>query len=129
MENLAALAFEMEFDEDVAPWAQSRECVLHSTWTEREAREAHASAHWHCEIDEEDIPLVSPGQQVLIGADAFPDRVFEGRVQEITPKGDPIARSFRVRIALSGDTPLRTGMTADCNILIDRRERRKGKKS
>ena len=74
------------------------------------------------EIDEEDIPLVSPGQQVLIGADAFPDRVFEGRVQEITPKGDPIARSFRVRIALSGDTPLRTGMTADCNILIDRRE-------
>ena len=55
MENLAALAFEMEFDEDVAPWAQSRECVLHSTWTEREAREAHASAHWHCEIDEEDM--------------------------------------------------------------------------
>ena len=43
-------------------------------------------------------------------------------MQEITPKGDPIARSFRVRIALSGDTPLRTGMTADCNILIDRRE-------
>ena len=27
-----------------------------------------------------------------------------------------------MRIALPADTPLRTGMTADCNILIDRRE-------
>ncbi len=74
------------------------------------------------EIDEEDIPLVTPGQQVLIGADAFPDRIFEGRVDEITPKGDPIARSFRVRIALPTDTPLRTGMTADCNIIVDQRD-------
>lgn len=74
------------------------------------------------EIDEEDIPRVHPGQQVLIGADAFPDQVFEGRVTEITPKGDPVARSFRVRIALPEDTPLRTGMTADCNILVARRD-------
>lgn len=74
------------------------------------------------EIDEEDIPRVAPGQTVLIGADAFPGQVFEGRVQEITPKGDPVARSFRVRIALPGDTPLRTGMTADCNIVVARRD-------
>lgn len=74
------------------------------------------------EIDEEDIPRVTPGQTVLIGADAFPGQVFEGRVQEITPKGDPVARSFRVRIALPGDTPLRTGMTADCNIVVARRD-------
>jgi RND family efflux transporter MFP subunit len=73
------------------------------------------------EIDEEDIPRVRPGQQVLIGADAFPDQVFEGQVTEITPKGDPVARSFRVRIGLPEDTPLRTGMTADCNIVVERR--------
>ena len=74
------------------------------------------------EIDEEDIPRVTPGQTVLIGADAFPGQVFEGRVQEITPKGDPVARSFRVRIALPAEAPLQTGMTADCNILVARRD-------
>ncbi len=30
------------------------------------------------EVDEEDIALVQPGQKVLIHADAFPDRVFNG---------------------------------------------------
>lgn len=74
------------------------------------------------EIDEEEIPRVHPGQAALIGADAFPGRVFEGQVQEITPKGDPVARSFRVRIAVPKETPLRTGMTADCNILVARRD-------
>lgn len=73
------------------------------------------------EIDEEDIPSVAPGQRVLIAADAFPNRVFEGTVHEITPKGDPVARSFRVRIALPADTPLRVGMTADCNIVVAER--------
>lgn len=73
------------------------------------------------EIDEEDIPSVAPGQRVLIAADAFPNRVFEGTVHEITPKGDPVARSFRVRIALPADTPLRVGMTADCNIVVTER--------
>ncbi len=73
------------------------------------------------EIDEEDIPSVAPGQRVLVAADAFPERVFEGQVREITPKGDPVARSFRVRIALPPDTPLRVGMTADCNIVVAER--------
>lgn len=73
------------------------------------------------EIDEEDIPSVQPGQRVLIAADAFPGRVFEGSVSEITPKGDSVARSFRVRIALPADTPLRVGMTADCNIIVAER--------
>ncbi|MGE3970263.1 MAG: efflux RND transporter periplasmic adaptor subunit [Porticoccaceae bacterium] len=73
------------------------------------------------EIDEEDIPSVQPGQRVLIAADAFPGRVFDGTVSEITPKGDAVARSFRVRIALLADTPLRVGMTADCNIVLAER--------
>ncbi|MGE0665148.1 MAG: efflux RND transporter periplasmic adaptor subunit [Sphingomonadales bacterium] len=71
------------------------------------------------EVDEEDIPRVKPGQKVLIRADAYPDAVLEGSVAEITPKGDPVARSFRVRISLPEDTPLLIGMTADCNIITD----------
>ena len=70
------------------------------------------------EVDEEDISQVKEGQKVLIRSDAFKDQVFEGKVSSITPKGDPIARSYRVRIALVGDTPLLIGMTAENNIII-----------
>jgi RND family efflux transporter MFP subunit len=74
------------------------------------------------EIDEEDIPAVRPGQRVLIRADAFPDRPLEGVVAEITPKGDPVQRTFRVRVKLPDDTPLMIGMTADCNIIVAERK-------
>jgi membrane fusion protein, multidrug efflux system len=70
------------------------------------------------EVDEEDIARVKPGQQVFIRADSFADRQFKGEVLSITPKGDPVARSYRVRISLPADTPLHIGMTAETNILI-----------
>lgn len=70
------------------------------------------------EVDEEDIPLVALGQKVLISADAFPNRTFKGSVSAITPMGDPVARSYRVRVALEGETPLMTGMTAETNIIL-----------
>ncbi len=74
------------------------------------------------EIDEEDIPAVRPGQRVIVRADAFPSAALEGSVTEITPKGDPIARSFRVRIRLPVESPLMIGMTADANIIVDKRD-------
>lgn len=69
------------------------------------------------EVDEEDIARVKPGQRVLIKADAFPGEVLQGTVGEITPKGDPINKSYRVRVALPGNTPLRIGMTTEVNIV------------
>ncbi len=74
------------------------------------------------EVDEEDIAKVEAGQKVLIRADAFADQTFNGKIQAITPKGDPIARSYRVRIELVGDTPLKIGMTAETNIIISEKE-------
>lgn len=70
------------------------------------------------EVDEEDISLVKIGQKALLSADAFPGQVFEGTVQSITPKGDPVARSYRVRIVFTEETPLMIGMTAEANIII-----------
>lgn len=70
------------------------------------------------EVDEEDIAEVQPGQNVLIRADAFPGKIYNGTVQSITPKGDPIARSYRVRIGFMDETPLMIGMTAENNIVI-----------
>ena len=70
------------------------------------------------EVDEEDIARVQTDQEVLIRADAFPERVFHGRVLSITPKGDPVARSYRVRVGLTEATPLMIGMTAETNIVL-----------
>jgi multidrug efflux pump subunit AcrA (membrane-fusion protein) len=71
-------------------------------------------------VDEEDVAMVHPGQPVLIRADAFPGQIFHAQVTEVTPKGDPIGRSYRVRILLPQDTPLRIGMTTESNIVIRR---------
>ena len=74
------------------------------------------------EVNEEDIVQVKSGQEVLIRADAFPDQVFNSKVQSITPKGDPIARTYRVRVEFVGDVPLQIGMTAETNIIISKND-------
>ncbi|QQG37030.1 MAG: efflux RND transporter periplasmic adaptor subunit [Micavibrio aeruginosavorus] len=75
------------------------------------------------EVDEEDIPLVKVGQAVLLRADAFPGRIYNGHVKSITPKGDPVARSYRVRIEIADQTPLMTGMTAEANIITGQKDK------
>ena len=74
-------------------------------------------------MDEEDIRLVKNGQKVLISADAFPDKIFNGSVQSITPMGDAVARSYRVRVGIDGDTDLMIGMTAEANIITSEKEK------
>ena len=82
---------------------------------------AHLPLRIDTDVDEEDITQVRPGQEVLIHADAFPGQTFTGHVTDITPKGDPVARSYRVRVGLPANSPLLIGMTAETNIIIARR--------
>lgn len=70
------------------------------------------------EVDEQDITRIEPGQRALVKADAFPGRALEGTLAEITPKGDPRLKVYRVRIALPEDTPLLIGMTVEANIIV-----------
>ena len=74
------------------------------------------------EVDEEDIPQVAIGQRALIRADAFPGQALEGSIAQITPFGDPIARSYRVHIGLPADTPVLAGMTTEVNIVVREEE-------
>lgn len=74
------------------------------------------------EVDEEDIPRVRVGQKVVLRGDALPGEVFDGDVSDITPKGDPVARSYRVRIRLANPGKLQVGMTVDANLVVARRE-------
>jgi membrane fusion protein (multidrug efflux system) len=70
------------------------------------------------EVNEEDIPRVEVGQRALLRADAFPNRQLEAEVSSITPKGDPVTKTYRVRFRLPDDTPLLIGMSTDVNIVI-----------
>lgn len=69
------------------------------------------------EVNEEDIPRVAVNHPVLFRTDAFPDRRLDGKVSEITPMGDVNAKTFRVKISLPNDTPLKPGMSVEANII------------
>jgi len=70
------------------------------------------------DVNEEDIPRVEVGQRALLKSDAFPGQNLEATVGSITPKGDPVTKTYRVRFRLPDDTPLRIGMSTDVNIVI-----------
>ena len=69
------------------------------------------------EVNEEDIPRVAVEQVVLFRTDAFPERRLEGKVREITPMGDVAAKTYRIKVALPDDTPLKPGMSVEANIV------------
>lgn len=70
------------------------------------------------DVDEEDVPRVRPGMRALLTADAFPGATLDGRLASITPKGDPVQKTYRVRIELPEGTPLLIGMTVEANIVV-----------
>lgn len=77
------------------------------------------------EVPEVDIGQIKQGQQVEIVADAYPDRVFKGRVRLISPEAvvEQNVTSFQVRVAIdSGKDRLRSGMNVDLTFLGARQE-------
>ncbi|ASB48365.1 efflux RND transporter periplasmic adaptor subunit [Alkalitalea saponilacus] len=78
-------------------------------------------------INESDISRIRPGQKVVVGVDAFPEKRFDGEVVtvanigQILPNSD--ARVFEVTIRLFGTDPeLRPAMTTSNIITVDRIE-------
>ena len=68
-------------------------------------------------MNEEDIPRVALGQVALLRTDAFLGQRLEGKVREITPIGDPAAKTYRIKIALPDDTRLLPGMSVEANVI------------
>src|SRR5262252_10975682 len=66
-----------------------------------------------CDVFENDLGEVHLDDSAEIRLNAFPDRVFKGRVADVSRVLDPNTRSAKVRIVLpNGDGSLRTGMFA-----------------
>ncbi len=71
-------------------------------------------------VPEVDVGQVKPGQSVEIVADAFPDKVFKGRVQRVAPEAvvEQNVTSFEVRVTLlTGQKELRSGMNVNLTFL------------
>jgi len=69
------------------------------------------------EVSEDDVAKIRPGMRALLRTEAFPAGGLEASAGEITPKGDPATRTFRVYFALPDDSPLRIGMNVEINIV------------
>jgi RND family efflux transporter MFP subunit len=70
------------------------------------------------DVNEEDILKVQSGQRALLRNEGLGGATVEARVNDITPKGDPATKTFRVHLSLPDDTPLRIGMSVEANIVV-----------
>jgi RND family efflux transporter MFP subunit len=70
------------------------------------------------EVNEEEINHIRVGQKAFLRSDAFPGQALPASVSQITPKGDPARKTFRVYLLLPNDTPLRIGMSVEVNIIF-----------
>lgn len=78
-------------------------------------------------MDELDAPKIKPGQAVRIRLDAYPNRIFPGRVKRVAPYVTAVEKQARsVDIEVAFDAPdeargLLVGYSADIEILLDAR--------
>jgi RND family efflux transporter MFP subunit len=70
------------------------------------------------EINEEEINRIAVGQKAYLRSEAFPSQALRATVSQITPKGDPARKTFRVYLRLPADTRLRIGMSVEANIIV-----------
>ncbi len=83
------------------------------------------------EVEERDAAKVRVGQKVVVKADAFPDKTFEGTVTSISqslgapriatrgPRRPNDVEVVEVMVALDGNPPLFTGMRVDAFFKLD----------
>ncbi|MCP3140710.1 efflux RND transporter periplasmic adaptor subunit [Pyxidicoccus xibeiensis] len=64
-------------------------------------------------VSELELSRVEPGKQVPVRLDAFPDKVFTGRIARVSPQADPVSRLVPVEVALENpDGRIGSGLLA-----------------
>ena len=69
-------------------------------------------------VDEEYSPLIKIGQKVLITTDAYPDKVFEGKVTLIERESDRKSRTVKVKADVDYPGNIPVGITIEANIVV-----------
>jgi len=65
-----------------------------------------------CDVYENDLPQVRLGEYADVRLNAYPDRVFRGRISNISPILDPTLRTAKVRLEMRNPGMMRLGMFA-----------------
>ncbi|MBV9037470.1 MAG: efflux RND transporter periplasmic adaptor subunit [Acidobacteriaceae bacterium] len=63
-----------------------------------------------CDVYENDLPIIKIGDTADIRLNAYPDRIFHGRISNIGKVLDPNIRTVKVRIELANPGMMRVGM-------------------
>lgn len=70
-------------------------------------------------VDESDFARLRNGQDVILKADVYPDKIFKAKVSKIYPKLNRTDQSFRVDAEFVGERPASYyGLTVEANIII-----------
>jgi Cu(I)/Ag(I) efflux system membrane fusion protein/cobalt-zinc-cadmium efflux system membrane fusion protein len=81
---------------------------------------ADLSQVWvYAQVFQTDIARIQVGNPASVTVDAYPGRVFRGRVDLIVPKVDPDTRTVRIRLAFANpDLKLKPGMFVNVDLEI-----------
>ena len=74
-------------------------------------------------VIEKDVAKVREGQNVEVVVDSFPDQVFKGQVESVSPIVEGRSRTLEVRSKISNaDEKMKPGMFARVNVLVYEKE-------
>ena len=79
---------------------------------------ADLSRVWvYAQVFQNDVGRLKPGDRVEITVDAYPDRIFYGRIDQILPQVDLATRTVRVRVVVQNPgVKLKPGMYVNCDL-------------
>jgi RND family efflux transporter MFP subunit len=79
---------------------------------------ADLSAVWvNAQVFQNDVGRVKPGDNSAITVDAYPNRTFSGRIEDILPQVDMMTRTVKVRLAVTNPgVKLKPGMFVNVNL-------------
>lgn len=79
---------------------------------------ADLSRVWvYAQVFQDDVGRLKPGDPVQITVDAYPGRVFHGRIDQILPQIDLATRTVRVRLVVQNPgLKLKPGMYVNCDL-------------
>ncbi len=75
-----------------------------------------------CDVYENDLDAVHPGEYADIHLTAYPDQVFKGRIDNILPVLDPTIRTAKVRLEVANPGMMRVGMFVTATFYGKQRE-------
>ena len=71
----------------------------------------------NAQVFQNDIGRLKPGDNAAITVDAYPNRIFSGRIEDILPQVDMATRTVRVRLAVSNPgVKLKPGMFVNADL-------------